>query len=348
MKDMLGEGVTSLIIDCESVAYDVEKDAILPFQVLSTRKKKDASTDDVKVQVCLFPFDLMYLNGKSYLDVGFGERRELLRKSVTETKGQLHFATSHVADDADEIGEPPLARTHAHPPAPPPGYALASSPPALNGVRPSETCRSWCHVVAVLRVTAAELLDLSIKENTEGLMVKTMDGTYEIAKRSHSWLKLKKDYLDGVGDTLDLVPIGGWHGKGKRAGNFGAYLLACYDPETEEYQYCGFDINLHPPFFTRSHSAVSRGVHHACLTRCADWRTFGAVVSTWGFRSICKIGTGFSDEALKAHSAFFAQHTIDTPKEYYQLCDSDNTLVPDAWFEPCQVWEVKVRQRHGG
>ena len=119
MKDMLGEGVTSLIIDCESVAYDVEKDAILPFQVLSTRKKKDASTDDVKVQVCLFPFDLMYLNGKSYLDVGFGERRELLRKSVTETKGQLHFATSHVADDADEIGEPPLARTHAHPPAPP-------------------------------------------------------------------------------------------------------------------------------------------------------------------------------------------------------------------------------------
>ena len=105
MKDMLCDGVTSLIIDCESVAYDVQKEAILPFQVLSTRKKKDASTDDVQVQVCLFPFDLMYLNGKSYLDVGFGERRELLRKSVKETKGQLHFATSHVADDADEIGK---------------------------------------------------------------------------------------------------------------------------------------------------------------------------------------------------------------------------------------------------
>lgn len=55
-------GVKSFVLDCETVAWDTVNKKVLPFQQLMTRKRKDVKAEDVKVKVCIFAFDLLFLN----------------------------------------------------------------------------------------------------------------------------------------------------------------------------------------------------------------------------------------------------------------------------------------------
>ncbi|GAA5920459.1 hypothetical protein JCM6882_009650, partial [Rhodosporidiobolus microsporus] len=138
-------------------------------------------------------------------------------------------------------------------------------------------------------------LDKSIKDGCEGLMVKMLEGegaSYEPSRRSIHWLKLKKDYLQGVGDSFDLVVIGGDYGKGKRTNVYGAFHLACYDADSGTYQ------------------------------------------------MVCKIGTGFSEEALKTHYDTLKPLELDRKKGYYDVGDIPTNKLPNVFFEPKVVWEV--------
>ena len=57
-------GVTSFVLDCETVAWDMVNKRVLPFQQLMTRKRKDVKAEDIKVKVCVYAFDLLFLNGE--------------------------------------------------------------------------------------------------------------------------------------------------------------------------------------------------------------------------------------------------------------------------------------------
>ena len=58
------EGTKSFVLDAEAVAINKDTTKLMPFQELSRRKRKDVKVEDILVRVCLFGFDLLYLNGE--------------------------------------------------------------------------------------------------------------------------------------------------------------------------------------------------------------------------------------------------------------------------------------------
>ncbi|MBI5146335.1 MAG: ATP-dependent DNA ligase [Thaumarchaeota archaeon] len=132
-----------------------------------------------------------------------------------------------------------------------------------------------------------DFLENGINAGCEGLMLKVLDAPYRAGARGNNWLKLKREYRNELGDSLDLVVIGAFFGKGRRTGRYGTLLLSTYNQEKDT------------------------------------------------FESICKVGTGFTDENLD---------------QFYQILSSKVTLKknpriesgmePDVWFEPELVVEI--------
>ena len=132
-----------------------------------------------------------------------------------------------------------------------------------------------------------DFLENSINAGSEGLMLKMLDKPYTTGSRGSHWLKLKREYQNDLGDSLDLVVIGGFFGKGRRTGSYGTLLLATYDEDDDV------------------------------------------------FTSICKVGTGFSDESLD--QLYQILHPKVTIKKNPRIVSE---MEADVWFEPELVIEV--------
>ena len=232
----------SAVLDCEVVAYDAVGKRILPFQVLAKRARKNVALDKVSCAVCVFAFDLLYLNGRSLLHLTLAERRAQLRGAFNEVEDAFKFVTEISTGDAGAI---------------------------------------------------EDFLETAVLDNCEGLMIKSLDtaaSSYVPDKRSREWLKVKKDYIEGMTDSLDLAVVAAWQGRGKRTGGLGAFLLACRNADSGE------------------------------------------------FETVCKLGTGFSDEQLEEFTKLLMPHKMDKMHPSVRVRESPNE--PDVWFDPKVVWEV--------
>jgi DNA ligase 1 len=94
-------------------------------------------------------------------------------------------------------------------------------------------------------VATAPALDAAfeqaVADGCEGLLCKSVGTTaiYQAGARGWLWIKLKRDYRTELSDTVDLVVVGAFSGRGRRRGVYGAVLLAAYDPDADVFRTVG-------------------------------------------------------------------------------------------------------------
>ncbi len=85
---------------------------------------------------------------------------------------------------------------------------------------------------------AQAFLDEAVAAGGEGVVAKSLEAGsgYRAGARGYWWIKYKRDYTTGLTDSIDGVVVGGFAGRGRRAGRWGAFLLAVYDPAADRFQ----------------------------------------------------------------------------------------------------------------
>ncbi|KIX94805.1 uncharacterized protein Z520_09495 [Fonsecaea multimorphosa CBS 102226] len=237
VPEIRGDGVSSFILEGEVVAVDRLTGELKTFQTLTNRAKKDVDIGSIQIDVCLFAFDLMYLNGEPLLDRPFRERRGLLRSMFVEKAHHFTWVNSIDATSADSEAVLEFFKSATDMKCEGIMVKVLDNLPNPDLVGPEEEEEE------VLPAAAAPVTPSKKKaggkkgqaerqeEKEKGTRRKALLATYEPDKRLDSWLKVKKDYAQSA-DTIDLIPVAGWHGQGRKAKWWSPILLACRNPET--------------------------------------------------------------------------------------------------------------------
>ena len=298
-----GEGVGSFIMEGEVVAIDRESGELKTFQTLANRARKDVVIGSVKIDVCLFAFDLMYLNGAELLNRPFRERRELLRslfveiphhftwvRSIDATSADVETVQEFFKNATETKCEGIMVKVLDNLPNPDLQTDIdmaddQSQPPPM----PQKARKG-----AKSKAKSKSAPDASVEKDPSSTSSrrKALLATYEPDKRLDSWLKVKKDYNTST-DTLDLIPIAGWHGQGRKSKWWSPILLAVRNTETGSLE---------------------------AVTKCMS---------------------GFSDKFYAANRAKYdpdneeASNTLPGKPSYVEYAGGN----PAVWFEPQEVWE---------
>jgi DNA ligase-1 len=235
-----GEGVSSFILEGEVVAIDRENGELKTFQTLANRARKDVQIGSVKIDVCLFAFDLMYLNGEELLNRPFRERRSLLKslfieiphtftwvKCVDATSVDVEAVQAFFQSAIDIKCEGIMVKVLDNLPNPDlidddPNDTTPSLPPTPKKKKPTKSKSK--------SKPPADTDDPKPATRRKALL-----STYEPDKRLDSWLKVKKDYST-TSETLDLIPVAAFHGSGRKAAWWSPILLAIRNAETGQLE----------------------------------------------------------------------------------------------------------------
>ncbi|KAF3184992.1 hypothetical protein TWF788_004821 [Orbilia oligospora] len=228
-----GPNVTTFIMEGEVVAINSDTGDLKTFQTLASRGRKDVTIGTVQVNVCIFAFDLMQLNGEELLGKSFRERRKLLREEFVEVEKRFTWVKSldATADDQDAVID--FFKGSLKEKCEGVMVKLLDNevPAGDNGALETDATDLDALVEELQKKPDSKGKSAKGKEGKKGGRRKPLLATYEPDKRLESWLKVKKDY-DASTDTLDVIPIAGWHGMGRKSKWWSPILLAVRNPDT--------------------------------------------------------------------------------------------------------------------